>query len=156
MQGKWLLVLALGFSSTAVVAQIASTPPPDKDPFVGTWRANPDKSRPRLKGTDAFYTRTFARDGDDIVSSSERGSGRPVRNNYKVRCDGRFHTVPFGSLSCKYTAPNVVEGESLDLSMEYGYWRREVSDDGQEMRMLAYHDKEKKKLKSIMVLERVR
>jgi hypothetical protein len=129
---------------------------PDKDPFVGTWRANRDKSRPKLGKRDASYTRTIARDGEDIVFFSHTGTSGSNENSYRIRCDGLFHPVPFGSLSCRYDTPNLVEGETRALDERTDYWTREVSVDGQEMKISAYKDAGRTKIKSIHVLDRVK
>jgi hypothetical protein len=64
--------------------------------------------------------------------------------------------VPFGSLSCKYNAPSVIEGETSLKSNETEYWIREVSVDGQEMKITGYKDRKKAKVKSIWILDRIK
>ena len=131
-------------------------PPPDKDPFVGTWKANQDKSQPRLSNKEASYTRTISRDGADLVFSSRMGSSKRSQNNYKIRCDGQLHRVPFGHLSCSYRASNIVEGETRSDDQEIHYWTREVSTDGKEMRILSYQDSGHLVLISVEILDRVK
>ncbi len=69
-------------------------PTPDKDPFVGTWKASRDKSRPKLNDKDASYVRTIAREGDELVFSSQMDSrihsGKLNENHYRIRCDPGF------------------------------------------------------------------
>jgi hypothetical protein len=153
-----LTALAFILFMTAASAQEAAphSPAPDKDPFVATWQANRDKSRPKLGKKDASYTRTIARDGEDVVFSSRIGTSKPSENNYRIRCDGLFHPVQFGSLSCKYDAPNLMEGETMGLDERTSYWTREVSTDGQEMKISAYEDPGRTKVKSILILDRVK
>ncbi len=103
-----------------------------------------------------------------MFSSSVRGTSDQGRNNYKIRCDGRSHRVPFGTLSCKYTAPNIIEGETIQwpqlsegapmrpMSGKPEYWTREVSPDGQEMTIFSYKDAARIKLESIFILDRVK
>jgi len=110
--------------------QVAAPPLPQNDPFVGTWQEN--------DGKKASYARTIARDGDELVFSSHEHS-KSSEHNYRIRCDGLFHLVPFGSMSCEYTATNVVEGESRQKH-DTIYWKREVSADGQKMTISAYTD----------------
>lgn len=74
----------------------------------------------------------------------------------KIRCDGRFQRVPFGSLSCVYTGTNSIDGETKPTSGGIEYWSEEVSSDGQETKISAYKDKARKKIKSIWVLDRVK
>jgi len=64
----------------------------------------------------------IARDGEDVVFSSQIGTSKPSEKNYRIRCDGRFHPVPFGYLSCKYDAPNLIEGETRGLDKQTDYW----------------------------------
>lgn len=141
----------------AVLAQQTAsfTPSPDTDPFVGTWQANRDKSRPPLGKKDALYIRTITRDGEDLVFASRTQAPKPSTNNYRIRCDGLFHPVPSGSLSCNYTAPNVVEGETKASDGKTYYWSREVSADGQEMKISWYKNAGRTKLKSVKILDRV-
>jgi hypothetical protein len=148
-----LASILLSITSSAQQASLA--PPPDKDPFVGTWQPNRDKSRPKLGKRDASYIRTITRDGDDLVFSSRTGTSDPSENNYRIRCDGLFHRVPFGSLSCRFNAPNVIEGETKSLDAQTDYWSREVSADGQEMKISSYKNSGRTKVKSIWVLDRV-
>jgi hypothetical protein len=134
---------------------VPGVPAPDKDPFVGRWQANRDKSQPRPDARDASYMRTITREGDDLVFSSRIDNSKGIQNHYKIRCDGQFHTVPFGSLLCEYKAPNVVEGETKSLGGKREYWTREVSSDGHEMTVSEYKDKARKKLQSVQVMDRV-
>ena len=158
MKKMALAALASTLLTITPSAQQAASlaPPPDKDPFVGTWQANRDKSRPKLGKKDASYTRTITRDGDDLVFSSRIGTSDPSENNYRIRCDGLFHHVPFGSLSCRFNAPNVIEGETKSLDTQNDYWSREVSADGQEMKISSYKNSGRTKLKSVRVLDRVK
>jgi hypothetical protein len=134
-------------------------PTPDKDPFVGTWKANRDKSRPKLNDVDASYVRTIAREGDELVFSSQIrsriNSGKLNDNHYRIRCDGSPHPVPFGSISCDYKGPSLIEGETLSLTNELFFWAREVSTDGREQKILEYKDKARAKLRKTWVLDRV-
>jgi len=158
MKMTFMKALASILLATAVSAQVTTPLPPasEKDLFVGTWQANQEKSRPKLGKKDASYRRTIDREGEDLVFSSRRGTSRPSHNNYKIRCDGRFHRVPFGSLSCEYMSMNLIEGETKVDSHEIEYWSREVSADGQEMKISAYLDSGRTKIRSIWVLDRVK
>jgi hypothetical protein len=122
---KRLRVLLFALLVAESAAQLATAPPPQNDPFVGTWQ--------KKQGTKVVSARTIARDGEELIFSSRDEDRKPKELNYRIRCDALFHPVPFGSLSCRYTAPNVVEGESREKRKPTVYWRREVSVDGQEM-----------------------
>jgi hypothetical protein len=157
-----LLLLVLTSGSLAQV--VTNLPAPDKDPFVGTWQANANKSRPKLDIADASYVRRIARDRDEVVFSSRidnRSVGRKVsENHYRIRCDGLPHRVQCGELSCTtsctYKAENVVEGETESPDGNRSSWTQEVSADRKEMRILYYKDKAKTKLKTTWVLDRVK
>jgi hypothetical protein len=115
------------------VGQIPTTPPPQNDPFVGTWQ----EKRAKKSG----YVRTITRDGEELVFSSQGNPSKPKEHNYRIRCDGLFHPVPFGSISCKYESPKIVIGESRNTGKPPIYWKREVSTDGQEMIIHGYTDR---------------
>ena len=125
---------------------------------MGTWKANRDKSRPKLNDVDASYVRTIAREGDELVFSSQIhsriNSGKLNENHYRIRCDGSPHPVPFGSISCDYNGASLIEGETLSLTNERSFWAREVSTDGREQKILEYKDKARTKLRKTWVLDR--
>jgi len=152
--------LLLFFVPAAIIlGQNASPPPPppDQDPFVGAWRANEAKSRPKLNRTERSYTRTIERSGDDLVFSSTGGASKALVRQFSIRCDGLRHTLPAGAfLSCTYTAPDRVEGETLGPNRKLSYWARQVSPDGQLMTIFEYKDKARTKINSVMVLDRLK
>lgn len=132
-------------------------PPADQDQFVGTWQANGDKSRPKLNQIERSYSRTIARSGEDLVFSSVGGPSKARIRQFRVRCDGHSYRLPTGPrLSCRYTAADRVEGETLDPNQTWSYWMREVSLDGQQMTITEYKDKARTRIRSVMVLDRVR
>jgi hypothetical protein len=138
-------------------------PLPDKDPFLGTWRTNPDKCRPKLEREDASYVRTYARDGDDRIFSSRTGTRKIKENHYRFRCDGLPHPITYGNmLSCRYRSGKyrsgvLVEGELVDVNIKRtSYWTQEVSADGRELIVLGYTDEKRTKLTSVVVLDRVK
>lgn len=138
-------------------ARVSVLPPtPDKDPFIGTWRANQDKSAPKLSERGATYTRVITRDGADLVLSSREGTTKPRKSEYRIRCDGALRRTPVGSLSCLYKAPNFIEGETKLANRDAEYWTREVSADGEKMTVLAYTDPARTKLVSTWILDRVK
>jgi hypothetical protein len=154
-KSTWLLLAA----ATALAhGQPWAIPPPDRDPFVGEWKANADASHPRLHKRERPYERTIARDGDDLVFASSGGASKATVRQFRIRCDGIFHPLPSGHvLACRYAPPNRVEGETKDYSTgEDDFWAREVSADGQRMSILGYKDKARTMLRSIEVLDRVR
>lgn len=147
--------LSLAFS-LGVSAQ-TSLPPPDQDPFVGTWKAAPVDPRKPLTKKDASYTRTIARRGDEIDFTSSGSDIKGVRH-YSYRCDGKFYFSPGNSkLSCLYAAPNRVEGmSSAPDGSQARYFVNEISPDGNEMRITGYRDKNHHKVERVDLLVRVR
>jgi hypothetical protein len=126
-----LLIASVFFISIAV-GQVPTAPPPQNDPFVGTWQEK--------RGKKSGYVRTITRDGEELVFSSQGNPSKPKEHNYRIRCDGLFYPVPLGSMSCKYESPNVVVGESRDTGKPPVYWKRELSADGQKMMIRGYTD----------------
>jgi len=156
-RGRLIVLATILLRSLAMAQEPAPiVPPPEKDPFVGVWRENPVKSKPKPRDRDATYVRTITRDGQDLVFDSSRGKSKPHVNHYRIRCDGTFHKVPFGLLSCKYITSNLVEGETRPKSGEVGYWTREVSADGQEMKISEYKDPQKSTITALYILDRVK
>jgi hypothetical protein len=153
-----LILLSLAAISEAM-AQGSLLPPADKDPFVGQWRANANKSRPKLSRKAASYVRTIERSGESLLFSSTGGVAGPETRHFQIRCDGDFHPILAGpdmSLSCLYTGPNRVEGETQYSKYRRGYWSREVSADGQQLTISEYRDKARSKVKSVEILDRVK
>ena len=153
-----IILLFVALSGGSSGQGVRPLPAPDKDPFVGTWKANRDKSRPKLNDEDASYVRTISREGDELVFSSRTHRPKSSKLNeqhYRIYCDGSPHPVPFGSLSCEYKGASLIEGETLEPTNERSFWAREVSADGQELKILEYKDKARTKLRRTWVLDRV-
>jgi hypothetical protein len=152
------MVFLFTLTSQTQTPTLSSLPEPDKDPFVGTWKANANKSRPKLDKINASYVRTLARDGDDLVFSSRIKRGYSPgfsENHYRIRCDGRSHPVQCGEsscmASCTYVSATRVEGDTASPGGKTFYWTREISPDGQEMIISGYTDKARTKLESVQV-----
>jgi hypothetical protein len=151
---------------------LPSLPEPDKDPFVGSWKANADNSRPKLNKAEASYVATISRDGDDLVHSYRINKEAPAplikrktysgfyEGHYRIRCDGLPHSMQCGeapcSKSCTYKTANRIEGETSGPDGKTSYWTREVSTDAQEMILSEYKDKTRTKLKRVVVRDRVK
>jgi hypothetical protein len=156
------LILLTSLNICPFAQTLRVLPNPDKDPFVGTWKANADKSRPKLDNVNASYVRTVSREGDERVFSTRMRrphSASFSENHYRILCNGSPHRVPCGNASCTtsctYVTSSRVEGETLSPDGRT-YWAQEVSSDGQEMRIYAYRDTARTKLSSVEVLDRVK
>ena len=149
----WLLLVAALASG-----QQAAIPPAERDLFVGHWKANAGASHPKLSKKEGSYERTITRDGDDLVFASSGGASKATIRQFRIRCDGIFHPLPTGPvLACRYVAPNRVEGETKDHPAGKLIFRaREVSADGQRMSIFGYKDKNRTRLRSIEVLDRIK
>lgn len=134
----------------------SSPPPPDRDPFVGIWRANGDKSQPKLNKVEGSYTRTVRRIGEDIVFSSAGGAAGAKIREHRFRCDGKFYPLPTGPvMSCRWLNSSSVEGETHLPDGRKDYWVTEVTPDGRMMTITAFKDKARTKIASIMILDRI-
>jgi len=140
------IMMLIALPNPSFTQSSSALPEADKDPFVGTWRANTNKSWRKLDKNKpfAFYVRTISRDGDDIVFSS-RTKKPESEKHYRIRCDGLFYRVPDGrdssyGKSCIYKSANRIEGELETGAGKLYYWTEEVSSDGQEMRIYGYRD----------------
>lgn len=132
-------------------------PTPDQDPFVGTWRANAAQSRPKLDKTQASYERVITREGDELIFSSTGGPSKARVRAYRLKCDDRFYSLPTDPvLRCMYASPNRVDGETRDPTGDYHYWTREVSVDRKQMTISEYKDSRRVKVRSVMVLDRIK
>ena len=150
--------LVLGISTVVLAQESNAIPPPaDRDPFVGVWQANGDKSRPKLNKVERSYTRTISRIGEDLVFSSAGGASKAKIREYRIRCDGAFYPLPAGPvLSCRWLNSSSVEGETREPNGRKLYWSREVTPDGQMMTITGFKDKARTKVVSIMILDRVK
>jgi hypothetical protein len=146
--------------TAAIIAALRAQqnpPMPDQDPFVGTWRANAAQSKPKLNKTEASYERVIARNGDELLFSSTGGRSKEKARAYRLRCDDRFYPLPTGPvLRCIYVSPRRVDGQTVDPNGEHDYWTREVSPDGKRMTISAYKDSRRVKVRSVMVLDRIK
>ena len=162
------LLLLTALTSQSLAQALPSIPEPAKDPFVGKWKANADKSRALYKanahtsqplyndapGSDGLQT--LSRDGDYLISSYRMFDGE---HRDRMRCDGVLHPVePPRQMSCTYLAANRIEGVTVAPSSTQStfYWTHEVSPDGQEMTFWLYLDKARKKMERVWVRDRVK
>lgn len=101
----WLLAF-LATANSAFAQQPPSFPPADKDPFVGTWKANGNLSRPKLGKREASYTRTLTRQGDELAFPSKMENFKASEHDFRIRCDGLTYHVPKPdqSMTCQYMA----------------------------------------------------
>ena len=131
----------------------SALPSPERDSFVGTWKPNRDLSYPKPSKKDAArYTRTIARDGDERLSKSTD----PMRG-FRIRCDGQPHylTEVEATMACLYISSNIVEGATRDTNGHVGYWKEEVSQDGQMLTATTYTTSARSKIERMLVLNRV-
>jgi len=117
-----LLVIVLIIGIRGLHAQ-QRPPAPDKDPFVGTWRANAAQSKPKLDKAQATYERVIVRQGDELLFSSTGGPSKAKVRDFQLKCDGRFYPLPAGPvMNCSYISTARVDGETRDPSGERHCW----------------------------------
>lgn len=130
-------------------------PPADRDPFVGVWKADGDRSRPKLNKAERSYVRTMTRVDEGIVLSSTGGVSKAKTTEYLARCDGTFYRLPTGPyLSCRWIGRTRVEGETHDPNGRICFWTRELTSDGQTMTITEFRNKARTKQSRLLVLDR--
>ena len=93
----------------------------------------------------------------ELLFSSTAGLSEVKEQSFRLRCDGRFYRLPTGSLlRCVCASPNQVDGQTDESTGERFYWTREVSPDGRQMTISEYHDAHRAKVRSVMVLDRIK
>jgi len=149
-----ILPIAVLLLSTRLWADSSQLPPPDQDPFVGEWMQVNGKSLPHITGR---YSRTISREAEYVVFSSYDSKQRPPDKTYRIKCDGQLYPVPGNTmLSCEYSSSRSVIGTTRQPGGTVLYWSREVSPDGNEMRIFGFKDQQRKNLQSIEILDRVK
>jgi len=121
-----------------------------------------------------YLVESIRREGMDLVISTKRGpfprlpdgsygfsSKDDSELQWTYRCDGTVHPTPYGSVSCRFTDQDVIEGCStyegyrgMFDSHKPSCWRREISADGAEMRRYWYKDKGMSKIVSTQFYDR--
>lgn len=151
------ILILLARSSNAAPQETSILPPPaDKDPFVGRWLANAEKSKPKLSRKEASYERRIDRSGDSVTISSTGGAGGPKSRGYQILCNGTFQLIRDSTLlSCSWLTPNRVEGETKFQTGKHLYWAREVSADGKQLTIWEYRNKTRGSARSFEVLDRI-
>ena len=58
-------------------------------------------------------------------------------------------------MACLYISSNIVEGATRDTNGHVGYWKEEVSQDGQMLTATTYTTSARSRIKGTLVLNRV-
>jgi len=90
----------------------------ETDARIGTWKLNVSKSTSSNGTLPQSETRTYAVEGDKIMSTSEGvdAKGKPISSHYEVTADGKDRPTnpanPSATLSIKQTGPGAYAGMS--------------------------------------------
>jgi uncharacterized iron-regulated membrane protein len=87
----------------------------ETDPRIGTWKLNVSKSTSSNGMLPASETRTYAAEGNKIMSTSEGvdAKGKPISAHYEATADGKERpTNQSATLSIKQTGPGAYAGTS--------------------------------------------
>jgi hypothetical protein len=171
------------FFFVLLTSATAQTPQPSasgQDKFVGVWVFDTEKTKALNERTGVviyvnYVVETITREGEYLHSSIKRGSiphlpaerysvpdKYSAEQQWAYQCDGKLYPMPYGSVSCRLTEQNVIEGSiSADRSNEvmFGkkkpyYWKAEISGDGKEMKQYTYKNKDMTKIIRIDVFNR--
>jgi hypothetical protein len=131
------------------------------DPFAGKWKLNTAKSR-FLDKNDRLtsMTRTYQRDGDKtkVTWQGRTAAGKTTSGSYSAKCDGTQETGANNSqITCQPIGRRRVDGEVNDpADPDHRYFTRQAMTDGQTMKIVWYKDAERKQVRDVIVLDRVK
>lgn len=103
----FFLFVGIALACGAADDKPMAPPPPEHDPFVGEWKVNPDKSRPRLTAKDVQCqvgtdrkdgpcTVAVSRDGNELVSkvmATGMAHWEAANSESAIECDGDRHLL---------------------------------------------------------------
>lgn len=111
-----------------------------EDPFIGTWKLNPAKSKFDPGPAPKNITPTYEPYGDDglkITTVTVSTKGQESKREYTVKFDGKEYPVPHDAgrdmVSSKRVNPYRHEGVGKLHGQVTGIWSRQISKDGQTL-----------------------
>jgi len=142
-----LLVIALVAVSTVPVltAQSSSSKAPDQ--LVGAWRLDVAKSRYRPGPPPTSETRTYVRDGENVLGVIERtfADGRRQRIEYTANYDREYPvtgTEEYDHVVLKRIDKQTSEAVLSHAGRVFGTARRVIAEDGKSMTITFRRDSE--------------
>jgi hypothetical protein len=134
-----------------------------QDPFDGTWKLNPEKSRfdPNHRPSNATMRWECTSDGYTMTAEGIAGDGSVVREKPSTLVpDGKDHEIPgvsgFTAVVSR-PAPNTIEVESKNVGGLVGTASYVVSEDGETLTTsVASIDARQRPFQTVLVWERQR
>jgi hypothetical protein len=133
-EGEMAMRRALLFLTVAVLAVFASGLLAQSDPFVGTWKLNPAKSKFAPGAPAKEVTFTFQMVGDQATVTGTAPDGSPFKYEVPLKGGiGKFLTGPFEGVSAKRVKDNTLETSYMKGGKEMLHVRSVVSKDGKSI-----------------------
>lgn len=141
------LVIALVAVGTIPVLTAQSTSPKEPDQLVGAWRLDAVKSRYRPGPAPVSETRTYVRDGDNVLGVILRTfpDGRRERIEYTANYDREYPvtgTEDYDHVVLKRIDRNTSEAVLSHAGRVFGTARRVIAADGKSMTITFRRDSE--------------
>jgi hypothetical protein len=132
------LVVALIAVGTIPVLTAQSTSPKEPDQLVGVWRLDVAKSRYRPGPAPVSETRTYVRDGDNVLGVIERTfpNGRRQRIEYTANYDREYPVIgteDYDHVVLKRIDRYTSEAVLSHAGRVFGTARRVIAADGKSM-----------------------
>jgi hypothetical protein len=145
--------LAMTVSFVALAAE-------SKDPVVGTWQLNLQKSKFAPDPPPKSQTRTYASEGDRITMTAEGvdAKGNHTSQEWSAKYDGKDYPITgsplFDSIALKRQGDTVI-ATTKKQGKPVATGTRVISDDGKEMRLTTKGTNEKgEPYTSVMVFDK--
>jgi hypothetical protein len=140
-------VVALVAVTTVSVLAAQSTPSKEPDQLVGAWRLDVAKSRYRPGPPPTSETRTYVRDGENVLGVIHRefADGRRVRIEYTANYDREYPvtgTEEYDHVVLKRIDRQTSEAVLSHAGRVFGTARRVISEDGRSMTITFRRDSE--------------
>lgn len=141
------LIVALIAVGTIPVLTAQSTSPKEPDQLVGVWRLDVAKSRYRPGPAPVSETRTYVRDGDNVLGVIERAfpDGRRQRIEYTANYDREYPVIgteDYDHVVLKRIDPYTSEAVLSHAGRVFGTARRVIAADGKSMTITFRRDSE--------------
>ena len=141
------LVVSLVAVGTSPALTAQSTSPKEPDQLVGTWRLDVAKSRYRPGPAPVSETRTYVRDGDNVLGVIERAfpDGRRERIEYTANYDREYPvtgTEAYDHVVLKRIDRYTSEAVLSHAGRVFGTARRVIAADGKSMTITFRRDSE--------------
>jgi hypothetical protein len=142
-----LLVVSLVAVGTTAVLTAQSTSPKEPDQLVGAWRLDVAKSRYRPGPAPTSETRTYVRDGQNLLGVIQRAfpDGRRQRIEYTANYDREYPVIgteDYDHVVLKRIDRYTSEAVLSHAGRVFGTARRVIAADGKSMTITFRRDSE--------------